>query len=226
MVKRMLVLLPLMFIAGCASYKPTEGIGKAEPPPIEVSYLSRQKNIDLYTHRDYYLKLKIWNPRKTTMWFVIRNEGDTALKEDGVFKGKKLASQQPFVGWLYDGSSRGGKGKVIRIDAMGQDRFTAFRLPPGASVSFERYHLISQKNFHEFELWEAPTILVNGARVLSKWLPYNTLSDTEVVLGENAVGKNLDWNAERKGSRQDYPKQDVEMVWVEAKRKHKIKLAY
>ncbi len=223
----LLLIAVLTGLAGCAGYQPSEGVREkaADPVPVEIKFLKRRHVIADYKYKDYYFDLKITNHYSSPMWFVIRHIGNEPLREDAMFHGKKLG-KQPFAGWVFDGARTGGKGKVVKIDHLGRHKFTAFHLPAKGTVHFARYHMVSPLNFHEFDVWVAPTILVNAKTPLRRWLPYKTLSDAEVVLSKDAKGKSLDWNPERMGSRQDYPKEKVKMVWVEAKRKYKLDLDY
>jgi hypothetical protein len=222
--KLMLLTVNVLILAGCSSYRPSAAATAApEPCPVKLEFLKREDSA--FQERDYYFRLQIANPYNQHMWYVLPYAGNLPLRKDGMFHGKDN-QRQPFVSWQYDGNQTGGKGAAVKVEHLGRDRFTAFLLPPKGTVEFAWYHMTSPLNFREVECWEASSISVNSTD-LQYWLPYHVICDQEVLLTKDTGNPvNLDWDAERLGSRTDYRPEDVPMVFVEAKRKWVLPIKY
>lgn len=223
-----LALAGALLAAGCKSYTPSQTLSEAtaDPPPLTMEYLGRKRAVDAFLVRNYFFKMSLKNRHAKPMWFVIRLKGNKPLNPNGVFPGK-AGGLQPFRGMRFDGGRTGGRGRVVRVDMLGEEPFSAFYLPPHGTLSFEAYKIASPLNFHEFEVWEAPTILVNMRRPLKEWLPFDhLLADKRVVVTSDAEPKNLNYDPKARGMRQDFPKKKVELVYVQTSRKYTLKLPY
>ena len=97
----------------------------------------------------------------------------------------------------------------------GGDGFKTFRVPAKGQLELEDYTIDASRDIEEIVAIEARELKVNGKTPLEKWLPYGTTSGKKVKVGSQALNinwKNLDWDAKRLGSRDDYPKEKVEEV--------------
>lgn len=201
-------LLSCWLLAGC--------LAQAADSPVRADYLgSREGKPPLKFHS---VRLTLVNPEDKPVWFVLPYWGDKPLPEKGVFSNKNW-KDQPFGGKQFDGEG----GSVVEVLMYGGDGFKAFRVPAKGQLELDGYTIDASKDIEEIVVMEARELKVNGKTSLEKWLPYATTSGKEVKVALNIDWKNLDWDAKRLGSRDDYPKEKVERVQAEGFRRWTVK---
>ena len=141
------------------------------------------------------------------MWFLTRYYGDKPLAATGVFT-TGGAPAQPFGGKGYDG----GKGGVVEIFCLGNEPFIGFYVAGNRRIKFDEYTIEAWDDIKAMELWEVRSLKVNDRMPLEAWLPYSVMNDPKAVVPPGTDWKNLDWDAEKLGSRTDYPKEVVRSV--------------
>jgi hypothetical protein len=192
---------------------PTAGVQAADPP-VRADYLGNGDGKPPL--KFHYLRLTLVNEKDKPVWLVLPYWGDTPLPEKGVFPNKNWKGQ-PFGGEQFDGKG----GSVVEVCMYGGDGFKAFRLPPKGHLELDGYTIDATKDIDELVVLEARELKVNGKTPLEKWLPYATTSSEKVKVGSRELNidkKNLDWDAEKHDSRDDYPKEKVEEVKAEGVR--------
>jgi hypothetical protein len=148
--------------------------------------------------------------------------GEDALPKSGVFANKDWEGQ-PFGGKGYKGAG----GSAVEVSMYGGKGFHAFRLPAKGRLELDGYSIETNKDISGATVWEVQQLKVNGKTPLEKWLPYDTTCGKKVKIGWEMLTvdwKNLDWDREKLGSREDYPKEKVEDVRAEGIRSWSIKL--
>ncbi|AMV25873.1 ECF RNA polymerase sigma factor SigE [Gemmata sp. SH-PL17] len=183
-------------------------------PPAKATFLEQREGKP--PMRTIYVSLELTNPRNEPVWLLTRYSGDKPLPESGKFYATE-GTPQAFLGDSYSGTKDGGIGEAVRVSLIGG--FHAFYLAPEATVRFDRYPIECWKDVDQLEVWEVPTLRVNGRTALDEWLPYRTKSDVNVRVPAGAPATNLDWDARTAKSRTDYPKERVEFVRAEPVRK-------
>lgn len=114
---------------------------------------------------------------------------------------------------LYHKAEDRSKGKAIQLKVLflADDKpFCLFRLPPGGRVEFKSYPFEMAASYaRSFKVWTASEIKVNGAELLEKWLPYETLSEAQTVVPAGAQADNLNFDSKVMGTRTDFRKEPI-----------------
>ncbi len=185
--------------------------------PLDVKFLRRRSGPSEF--RNYHFEITLQNPTKRPRWYILQHNANIPLRDDEVFK-NPTTKLMPFVSHLlYDGTN--AKGKAVRVLFNGKDKFIGYYLLPKAKVTIKNHVVIAKTDFNHLEVWEADAY-VNGETHLSEWLPYNVLSDPEVIVPEDGKERRLDLNPRGTHQRKDYPKEEVYNVTIEPNKKWKV----
>jgi hypothetical protein len=166
----------------------------------------------------YRASLQLRNRHSQPLWLLLRYSGDQALPGSGRFNGHAF-EKQSFSSMLYTEKSGKERGQVIEVHFLGQETFTAFRLPPGGQLTFDNHVFSAFADIAEFEVWEVDALLVNGQKPVEQWLPYQVLSDQSVHLRRGENKTSLNWDKSINNYRQDYPDEKVDFVTAHAIKK-------
>jgi hypothetical protein len=196
------VLLECCLLMGCN----TETV-RFPASPIQAEYL--RTVLGKPPMKIHCVRLTLLNQHDRPIWFVLPYSGDKPLPENGTFPNENW-KEQPFGGQQFEGKG----GSAIEVCMYGGGGFTTFRLPAKGRLELDGYEIDGSKDISEIVVLEAEELKVNGKTPLERWLPYDTMCGEMVEVNERAQinWRNLDWNAEKLGSRQDYPKETVEIV--------------
>ncbi len=197
------ILLPVVVVG-------EEGEQKKSVSPVQIIVLEQRGGKP--PMRSYFVKLLLANPSDKALWLLLPYYGSGPLKADARFTPSSNGEPQCFVGKQFNGGKNQGEGTAIEIALIGEKGFRAFRLPPHASIQFDRFPIEAWKNVNKMELWEASELRVNGKTALENWLPYSTLSAAKARIPANTDWTNLDWDAKTQKSRTDYPKETIKSV--------------
>jgi hypothetical protein len=212
--------IPIVGLLSCCLLADSLADGaRAEDPPVRADYLGRQDGKPPLKFLS--VRLTLVNKQDKPVWFVLPYWGDKPLPEKGAFPNKNW-KDQPFGGKQFDGEG----GSVVEVFMYGGDGFKAFRLPAKGKLELDGYTIEASKNIEEIVVLEARDLKVNGKTPLEKWLPYAMTSGEKVKVGRQELNidwKNLDWDAKKLGSRDDYPKEKVEEVKAEGIRSWTVK---
>jgi hypothetical protein len=174
--------------------------------------------------RIYRVKLQMMNRHSEPLWFVFRLYGDNSLPDSGRFPGYDY-KRQPFSSTQYTEKARNKSSKAVVINFLGEDGFTALRLPEGGQVILDYFVFSAFAEVSTFEVWEVNSLLVNGKTPVENWLPYKVTSDKSVHLGEHETSTSLDWDKKISNYREDYPNEKVDFVIAQPVKKCILTLA-
>jgi len=203
--RRNLTALVVMLVGGCHA-----GAPQAADPPVRADFLERREGKP--PSKFHFVRLTLVNSQNKAVWFVLPYWGDRPLSQTGLFTNDKVG--QPFGGFAFAGEG----GSAVRVQMYGGEGFKAFRLPAKGRLELDDYSIDASKYIDEIEVMETRELKVNGKTPLEKWLPYATTCDEKVMvrpLGILATWTDLDWDATKRGKRDDYPKEKVENVKAE-----------
>jgi hypothetical protein len=210
----------LFGVAAAALWLAIPAPARAEEPSVQAV---PQKCVDGRPPlRTYLVRLALSNPEDHPVWFVLPYWGDRPLPEDGVFP-NQTGTGQPFGGKGYAGQG----GPAVEVEMYGGAGFHAYRLPAKGRVVLDGYGVEAWKDVKEVVVLECRRLEVNGKTPLEKWLPYDTLSGANVTVGPRMVSAdwtNLDWDAKKFRTRDDYPKEKAEQVKADCVRRWTIKV--
>ncbi|MCH2044425.1 MAG: hypothetical protein MK212_09950 [Saprospiraceae bacterium] len=176
--------------------------------------------------REYKVRLHIKNRQSFPMWYIIPTYGETTLPKEGHFETAAHQLNEAFSGKIYEGYvGEDSVGKVVELTFNGsyQSAFKAFYLPPGASVTFRNYVISSWEELNSFELWGAKHLLVNGEQPLQQWIPYQLLSDGNLIV-HCAANEPCAFRDIGSGVRSNTAKDKVNFVQAKTFKKHTITL--
>jgi hypothetical protein len=174
-------------------------------PPVSATFLS--KDADNWKFKSIIATLVLTNGTKRPVWFVIplvhndppMLQGAVRIKESlmgGKFLVANCYNLDPYQIELKD-----VKGKAIRltVHASNDESFHLFRLPPGGRVEFESFDFQAPRGyFPSFRVRVADEIMVNGGTPLERWLPYETLSDQDVLVRHRDMAEAVNLNFDLK----------------------------
>lgn len=212
--KALVALLPYCLMAATSA-----GGAQAADPPVRVDFLESRNGkppLKLIS-----VRLTLVNQQDKPVWFVLPYSGDKPLPEKGIFSSKNW-DRKPFGGKGFEGEG----GSAVEVSMYGGDGFKAFRLPANGRLELDGYTIDAWKDIDGVWVMEARELKVNGKTPLEKWLPYATTSSEKVKVGSKQLNwdwKNLDWDAKKSASRDDYPKEQVEEVKAEEFRSWTVK---
>lgn len=176
--------------------------------------------------REVKVRLHIKNRQSFPMWYIIPTYGETTLPEAGHFETAEHKLEEAFSGKVYEGYvGEDSVGKVVELAFNGsyQSAFKAFYLPSGASITFRNYAISSWEQLSSFELWGAKHLLVNGKQPLQEWMPYQLLSDGNLVV-HCAANEPCAFREISEGIRSVTPKNKVSFVQAKTFKKHTVTL--
>ena len=121
---------------------------------------------------------------------------------------------------------KGEGGLAVQVELYSGHGFKAFRLPAKGRLELVGYEIDADTEISEIVVLEARELKVNGKTPLEDWLPYKTTSGEKVKVAKQELlidWKNLNWDANKSASRDDYPKEKVEDVKAEGFRRWTVK---
>ncbi len=206
-------------LAEQALNRPMNMIIDDRPCPVFVKLLSVAPGKP--PSKIYRVRLQLTNRQSGTIWLLFRF--NQPLPDSGRFNGHTY-EKQSFSSTLYTKRARNEKGQAVIVNFLGEDTFTAIRLPKDADITFDYFVFEAFAEVSDFQIWEVDSLLVNGKTPVEKWLPYPVLSDQRVHLGRHENVTSLNWDTRVNGYRTDYPDEKVEFVTAHAVNKCAVPL--
>ena len=193
------------------------GVAEERPaPPVSATFLSKQSGKP--PMKFIRASVVLNNRTDAPLWFVLPYRIDQPPKLSGPihlnegFEPAWIVAEGYNTGVYHKPADR-SKGKAIQLKVLfvADDKpFCLFRLPPGGRLELKSYPFEMAGTYvRSFKAWTADEIKVNGAELLEKWLPYETLSDPQTVVPESAQPDNLNFDAKLMGTRTDFRKEPI-----------------
>lgn len=170
-------------------------------PPVSATFLF--KSADNSKFKSLHSTLVLSNRAERPVWFVIplvHNEppilqGAVRIQEYG----KILVGTCYNLGYQTELKDVKGKAIGLKVFAANDKSFHLFRLPPGGRVEFEIFDFWAPRGyFPSFRVQVADEIIVDGGTPLERWLPYETLSDQDVLVRRRDVAHAANLNFDLK----------------------------
>jgi hypothetical protein len=191
-------------------------LAEAANPPVALEHRGWTKDKHWKTH---FFRLTLSNERDKPLWFVLPSFAHHPLPENAIFHSHQ-GEAQPFGAMQREGEG----GVAIKVMFIGKASFYAFRIPANGRLEIPDFTITATTDFSELTVIEAQDLKVNGRTSLHTWLPFRATSDKQVKLIEGkGADKDLDWDAEKRESRTDYPSEKVENVEAQGVQRWTVK---